>query len=116
MASARAPGMTLAAVRSMLFPRLCKTLVRDGALTLIDADGTTYRSGEANRAADVVVRLHDPSLHYKLALDPYFYLGEAYVNGALTVERGDVYELLDLCTRSLARLRARPETRWMRAL
>lgn len=98
----------------MLFARLCKTIVRDGALTLIDADGTTYRSGEANRAADVVVRLHDLSLHYKLALDPYFYLGEAYVNGALTVERGDVYELLDLCTRSLERLHARPETRWMR--
>jgi cyclopropane-fatty-acyl-phospholipid synthase len=100
----------------MLLARLCKTLIRDGALTLIDADGTTYRFGQANRAADIVVRLHDRSLHYKLAVNPYVYLGEAYVDGTLTVERGDVYELLDLCARSLERLLARPEARWMRVL
>ncbi len=100
----------------MLLARLCRALVRDGALTLIDADGTTYRFGRACRAADVVVRLHDRSLHRRLALDPCGALGDAYVEGALTLERGDVHELLDLCARNVDRLRGRPEMRWLLAL
>jgi cyclopropane-fatty-acyl-phospholipid synthase len=100
----------------MLLATLCKALVRDGALTLIDADGITYRFGRPTRAADVVVRLHDRSLHRKLALDPFVALGEAYTEGSLTVERGDVHELLDLCVRNLERLRGRAEARWALAL
>ncbi len=87
----------------MLLATLCKALVRDGTLTLIDADGTTYRAGQANRAADVVVRLHDPSLHHQLTRSPLRALAEAYADGRLTVEIGDVYDLLDLCARNLER-------------
>jgi cyclopropane-fatty-acyl-phospholipid synthase len=93
----------------MLFARLCKALVHDGALTLIDADGTTYRLGRAGRAPDLVLRLHDRSLGHKLALAPCFHLGEAYVDGTLTLERGDVYDLFDLYARNLERLEALPE-------
>src|SRR5262249_45362852 len=93
----------------MLFARLCKALVRDGAPTLIDADRTTHRLGRAGRAPDLVLRLHDRSLGHKLALAPCFHLGEAYVDGTLTLERGDVYDLFDLYARNLERLEALPD-------
>jgi cyclopropane-fatty-acyl-phospholipid synthase len=100
----------------MLLARVCKTLIQDGALTLIDADGRTHRFGRTRRAADVVVRLTDRSLHWKLAVNPYLYLGEAYMDGTLTVERGDVYDLLDICGKNLSRFTAHPAARAFRAL
>ena len=92
----------------MLLARLCNKLIEDGALTLIDADGRTHRFGRACRAADVVVRLHDRSLHTKLAWNPSLYLGEAYMDGTLTVERGGIYELLELCAKNLGRFGSHP--------
>src|SRR5262249_26846310 len=71
------------------------------------ADGTTYRLGRPGRAPDLVVRLHDRSLDHELALAPFFHLGEAYVEGTLTLERGDVFDLFELFGRNLERLSAR---------
>ena len=98
----------------MLLARLCNSLIQDGALTLIDADGRTHRFGRACRAADVVVRLHDRSLHTTLAWNPSLHLGEAYMDGTLTVERGGIYELLDLCAKNLGRFGAHPAVQLQR--
>lgn len=95
----------------MLLASLCKSLLRDGAVTLIDADGATYRLGRAGRPADLVVRLHDPRLASRLVTDPSGALAAAYVDGSLTLDRGDVYDLVDLYARNLARVAARPEAR-----
>ena len=99
----------------MLLARLCRALIQDGALTLIDADGRTHCFGQASRPADVVVRLHDRSLHRRLVTSPRLALGEAYMEGSLTVERGGVYDLLDLCARNLGRIDAHPAWRIERA-
>jgi len=93
----------------MLLARLCQTLVRDGAITLMDAGGATYRLGRSSRGTDLVVRLHDPGLHHRIALGPCRALGDAYVDGTLTVERGDVYDLFDLYARNVDRLGAHPD-------
>jgi cyclopropane-fatty-acyl-phospholipid synthase len=95
----------------MLLARLSQALLRDGALTLIDADGTTYRLGRAGRPVDLVVRLHDPRLGLTLPLRPARALADAYAGGALTLDRGDLYDLCDLCARNLARLAASPGAR-----
>jgi cyclopropane-fatty-acyl-phospholipid synthase len=100
----------------MLLARCSKALVRDGALTLIDAAGETYRLGRPGRAVDVVVRLHDSSLHHRIVRSPLRALGEAYAEGMLTLEVGDVYDLLDLCAHNLDRWWAHPEARAGRAL
>jgi len=42
------------------------------------------------------MRLHDRALHWKLVVRPYLFLPEAYMDGALTVEEGSLYDLLDL--------------------
>ena len=36
----------------------------------------------------VVIRLHDKSLHHRLVIDPYLHVGEAYMDGTLTLEAG----------------------------
>jgi cyclopropane-fatty-acyl-phospholipid synthase len=91
----------------MLLARYLDVLIDDGALTLIDACGVTHHFGRRPDDAEVVVKLSDPRLHWKLLLDPALYVGEAYMDGTLTVERGSVYDLLDLGARNLARWKSR---------
>jgi cyclopropane-fatty-acyl-phospholipid synthase len=79
----------------MLLARLLDHLVRRGTLRLIDARGRRYEFGDGTEPK-VAMRLTDPSLHWKLALHPRLYLGEAYMDGTLVVEEGDVFEVLDL--------------------
>jgi cyclopropane-fatty-acyl-phospholipid synthase len=88
----------------MFLAKLLGILVRDGALTLIDADGTTHRLGPARRAPGVVVRFHGRP-HFAASLSAF--LRGAYVDGALTLERGTVHDLCELCARSMARFGAR---------
>jgi cyclopropane-fatty-acyl-phospholipid synthase len=75
--------------------------IRKGSLTLIEPNGrvTTFgeRRGDQN---EVVVRLVGPMTSLKLALRPDLYLGEAYMNSSLVLERGDLWDLLDLCGRN----------------
>ena len=88
-----APGMLLA--------RALRPLIRTGRLTVIDADGIRHQFGQDTEPA-VTVRLHDRSLHWKLALNPGLHAGEAWMNGTLTVEDGKgLYDFLDLFGRNL---------------
>ncbi|MFQ5773609.1 MAG: class I SAM-dependent methyltransferase [Kiloniellaceae bacterium] len=80
----------------MLLARFLKSVFRRGELTLIDAAGRTHRFGDPRRGPAVTIRLHDRSLHFKLWLRPRLYLGEAYMDGSLTVEQGSIYDFLDL--------------------
>ena len=52
----------------------------------------------------------------RLALRPRLALGEAYMDGKLTVEDGDIYDLLDLVGRNMAALEATPMVKWSYAL
>lgn len=88
----------------MLLARLLDHLVRRGTLRLTDARGRRYEFGDGTEPK-LTMRLTDPSLHWKLALHPRLYLGEAYMDGTLVVEEGDVFGLLDLlCSNAAASL------------
>jgi cyclopropane-fatty-acyl-phospholipid synthase len=101
----------------MLLARILDVLIVEGTLTLIDDGGVTHHFGPySGRGAEVVVRLSDRRLHWKLLLNPYLYLGEAYMDGTLTIEHGSVYDLLDLGARNLARLNQRRAARLGRIL
>jgi cyclopropane-fatty-acyl-phospholipid synthase len=75
--------------------------IRKGSLTLIEPSGrvTTFGEKRADKK-EIVVRLVGPMTPLKLALWPDLYLGEAYMNGSLVLERGDLWDLLDLCGRN----------------
>ena len=80
----------------MLFGRLLRSFLTRGELTVIDAHGNTHRFGDPHRGPAVTIRLHDRSLHRRLFFNPRLGIGEAYMDGTLTVENGTVYDLLDL--------------------
>ncbi|NIJ43092.1 cyclopropane-fatty-acyl-phospholipid synthase [Parvibaculum indicum] len=85
----------------MLLQLLLKMVVKKGSLTLIDANGktTTFGNGEGET---VIVRTHDGKVGREIALNPYLKLGEAYMDGRLTVDPPHtVYNLIDILTSSL---------------
>lgn len=77
----------------MLFARLLKHVVNTGRLTVIDAGGKDHVFA-GTTGPSLTIRLHDKSLHWKLFINPELYLGEAYMNGTLTVDDGDIYDFL----------------------
>jgi cyclopropane-fatty-acyl-phospholipid synthase len=93
--------------------------IHDGAMTLIDADGTARRFGQPEPGhgfEGIVVRLRDRKLHWKLALNPHLALGEAYMDGTLTIEHGSLYEFLDLLGRNMVHLDRQPMGRIVRGI
>lgn len=80
----------------MLWSMLLNYLVKSGDLAVIDAKGKIHRFGVAGQKPKSVIKLYDPSLHYKLLFYPEFYLGEAYMNGTLTLEEGTLNDFLGL--------------------
>ncbi len=79
----------------MLFPYLLKSIIRKGSLTLIAADGKTRTYGDGT-PPEIAVKLHRKSLEWTLGLDPELKIGEAFVDGSMTIEEGDIYGFLRL--------------------
>jgi cyclopropane-fatty-acyl-phospholipid synthase len=94
----------------MLLSRLLDRLVCTGRLTLIDADGKHHRFGNGGSPA-VTIRLHDRRLDRRLLFQPELALGEAYMDGTLTIEEGSLYDLLNMCTVNIEALTRHPAQR-----
>jgi cyclopropane-fatty-acyl-phospholipid synthase len=95
----------------MLASYLLRPLVTEGQLTVIDADGRRHAfAGRPGPA--VTVRLHDKSLHRRLLLNPKLAVGEAWMDGTLTVEDASLYDFIDLMALNLAAYEARPSRRF----
>lgn len=85
---------------SMLLLRsLLHRIIRKGTLTVVSPDGRSYDFG--NGTPSVTIRIIDPTTVRRLFLNPGLALGEAYMDGALLVEDGTIYDLLDLCLANL---------------
>ena len=84
----------------MWFARLMKGLVRIGEVEVIDARGRTYRFGMPDAQPSVTLRLHDRRLHRSLFFNPRLSFGEAFMDGSLTVERGTIYDVLEIYARN----------------
>ncbi len=56
---------------------------------------------------EIIMRLHDRRAEWELALNPDLKLGELYMDGRLTVEKGDIAGLLALLMRNLGSVRPR---------
>lgn len=108
-ASASKPAGSLPLISSLL----C-SMVRKGRLVVIDARGTRHEFGEHCAGPSVTVRLHDRNLPLRMALNPSLALGEAYMDGKLTLEQGSLQELFHLVTEGLEVLDSHP-VQWLRA-
>jgi cyclopropane-fatty-acyl-phospholipid synthase len=79
-----------------------RRLVGIGDLTVIDATGKSHCFSGAQVGPAVTIRLHDRALHRRIMTHPYLAFGEAYMNGTLTIEKGTLYDALDLAARNAA--------------
>ncbi len=79
----------------MLLSRILKHVVRIGTLEVIDANGKHHKFSGAP-GPEVTIRLHDRALHTKLYFNPDLYVGEAWMDGTLTIEKGTLPEFVNL--------------------
>jgi cyclopropane-fatty-acyl-phospholipid synthase len=86
----------------MLVAFLARQVIRQGTLEVIHADGRRTVAGDGKKPR-FVIKLHDRSLDWKLALNARLRVPEAYMNGTLTLEEGaDLRAFLAFIAKNLA--------------
>ena len=91
----------------MLLAPVLSRVIRVGRLDIIDAGGTRHVF-EGSPGPSATVRLHDPALHWKLLARPRLFVGEAYMDGTLTIEDGTLYDFIDVLVSNDAALPRSP--------
>jgi cyclopropane-fatty-acyl-phospholipid synthase len=87
-----------------LVDRFFRQIIKRGELVVIDHDGSSRTYGTPDPGRDpVTIRLADRWVGLDLVRYPRLGAGEAYMDGRLLVEQGDILDLLDL---------VRSNTRW----
>lgn len=80
-----------------LLDKMLAGYVKRGELTVIDHDGKTYRYGSPDSEfAPTTVRFTRPGVPRRIARDPGLGAAEAYMDGALVVENGDILDLVNI--------------------
>ncbi|MDZ7626963.1 MAG: cyclopropane-fatty-acyl-phospholipid synthase family protein [Parvularculaceae bacterium] len=95
------------AIAFSLLDSLVARTIKKGSLTLVGADGDRRTHGDG-AAPVVTMRLADPSLYGKILLNPELSVGEAYMDGSLTFEAGELRDFLNLFHLNAPNLRAAP--------
>jgi cyclopropane-fatty-acyl-phospholipid synthase len=78
-----------------LLRRLLEQVVHTGSLRVIGPEGDSHVVGTGTPS--VTIRIADATVIPRLLLNPDLAVGEAYMDGTLTVEDGDIHDFLDLC-------------------
>ncbi len=78
-----------------LLSHLLRRFVRNGTLTVIAPDGKSHRFG-GTPGPVVAIRLHDRSLSRKIFFRPEMAVGEAYMDGTLTLEGCTLHDFFHL--------------------
>jgi len=79
----------------MLLDRAFKMVVKTGALTVISADGKPHAYGDG-RGTPVTMRMTNDRAARRIAIDADLAIGEEYMNGGFVLEKGTIYDLLEL--------------------
>ena len=80
----------------MLLYQFLKHFITSGTLTLIDNKGKEYKF-VGSPSPKIIIRLHSKKILHRLYFTPMLALGEGYMDGDITVEDGDIYDLLLFC-------------------
>ena len=86
----------------MLKNFLNKIIKEDGFL-LETSDKKIYTIGHPVKEKPVKLKLHSKLIEYKLALFSDFYFGKGWTDGEITVECGNLSEILDICLKNIGR-------------
>ena len=78
----------------MLFARVLRSFVTVGVLHIVDASGRVHVLKGLEPGPEATMRIHSRRTQWRLLWRPALALGEAYMDGTLTVEGGDLYPLI----------------------
>jgi cyclopropane-fatty-acyl-phospholipid synthase len=98
----------------MVLESLIRRYFREGSLLFRLPGGREVRIGDDPEPA-VVARIADAATALRIGRRPTLALGEAYMDGGLVFERGDVYDFLELVGRNFTR-RPQPKDTLLRRL
>jgi cyclopropane-fatty-acyl-phospholipid synthase len=79
-----------------LIGMLLGKLLNRGRLHLISPDGSRESFGPGGAGGEITIRLNDKSVAFDIARHPKLAFGEAYMDGRLTIEQGDILQLLEM--------------------
>ncbi|MGL4323217.1 MAG: class I SAM-dependent methyltransferase, partial [Beijerinckiaceae bacterium] len=84
-----------------LIERLLKGRIKHGRLRIVQADGKLIELGTpAPGWPDVTLRLHSANAERRILMNPRLGLGEAYMEGAVSVDNEDIMGLVELVRRN----------------
>jgi cyclopropane-fatty-acyl-phospholipid synthase len=87
--------------RMWLLDKMLGRLIRQGVLTILDADGGRHKFGTpAEGYPDVTLRLRDAKVARDIVAKPKLGFAEAYMDGRIIIERGDILALIRLVKRN----------------
>ncbi|MCW8309352.1 cyclopropane-fatty-acyl-phospholipid synthase family protein [Acidiphilium sp. PA] len=95
-----------------MFAALLKTVIRSGGLCIIDSTGRPHLIGDGSPPL-VAVRVASRRTDFQLALNPSLMIGEAYMDGTLTIDSGSLYDFIDILARNMAH---QDDNAWMALL
>ncbi len=70
--------------------------IRRGRMVLVEADGRTTKFGESGDGPALTLHVHDKKTMRRLCINPDLALGEAFMEGTLTVENGTIRDVIGL--------------------
>ena len=83
-----------------LIGRLIDKLLKRGSITIVMPDGSRQTYGPGG-GGSLTVRLADRKVAFDIIKNPRLGVGEAYMDGRLTIEDGTILDLLELVTGSV---------------
>lgn len=95
----------------MLLARALDRLLSVGSLTIVAPDGAIAKAGGHAPGPAATVRVHDRATLRRIILNPRLAVGEAWMDGTLTVEGCTLYDFLELMTRNMGALESSPLVR-----
>lgn len=78
-----------------------RSLIKEGALAVRIPGKRAPFGAEGAEDASIIVRIRDNATLRRIIINPQLAVGEAYMEGALKLERGDIFDLLELAARRL---------------
>ena len=87
----------------MYLANFLSRIIKYDGFILIDNESKKYEIGKPIKENPIQIRLLDKSLNYKLLLYPDLYFGEAYTNGSLVIENGNLTDFLEIAFKNIGR-------------
>jgi len=78
-----------------LLRAIFKSLIRNGNLRVTTARGSTMTLGDGT-GPEAAIRFTSPADERGILIDPELRFGEAYMDGAIVVERGSIADVLSI--------------------